>query len=578
MLGSTWGGRVRPLSLLATGIAAALLALPACKGSGASGSAKASGTGGAAADSGPQRGGHVKLPSNEPRYANPILETRFAIAGGLIFEGLLGVDAKLDPVKRLAESYDVSGDGKVITFKLRKGAVWSDGEKVTSADVKFTFDAVRNTTAATLWKGYMAPVTKLDTPDDATVVVSYAEPYAPALITWTMPILPKHVYGGGDLLQSPGNTAPIGSGPFKLARWEPGKRMLLEANDKWWYGRPNLDSIELVFGIGDGEMLDSLRKGVIDWAPIRDVDDWNAAQAGDFRADYEESDVVEPVIRLIAWNTQKPPLDDKRVRQALTLAMNRPRVIDDIMLGQAQELSGPFFPSMFGADPSIAPWPFDLDKAKALIAQAKGGATAGAGSGSGSGGGSAAPDKDKDKKDKDKKIPLDIIAIESQGGPITNQTFQIFKRDLDTLGFAVKLELLPAREYFDRLAKRDYDGDYFGWLPDIPDPDPYALLHSSQISTGGPNYAAYSNKEVDQLLEQARRTSDKNQRKALYAKIHAIVADELPYTPLYAPYGHYAWSRRLRGVNPRDLGPQMLFPGIARWWVVQHVSAPGSSS
>ena len=549
MLGSFVGGRVRPFIFLA----ACLIATPACKGSGASSGGKASGTAGGSAEAGPQRGGHVKLPSNEPRYTNPILETRFAVAGGLIFEGLLGVDAKLDPAYRLAESYKFSDDGRVITFKLRPGAVWSDGEKVTSEDVKFTFDAVRNTTAATLWKGYMAPVIKLETPDDATVVVTYAEPYAPALVTWTMPILPKHVYGGGDLLQSPGNSAPIGSGPFKLTRWEQGKRMLLEANDKWWYGRPNLDSIELVFGIGDGEMMDSLRKGVIDWAPIRDVDDWQAAQAGDFRADYEESDVVEPVIRLIAWNTQKPPLDDKRVRQALTLGMNRPRVIDDVMLGQAQELSGPFFPSMFGADPSIAPWPFDLDKAKALLADAK---VAG---------------------DKAKRVPLDIIAIESQGGPITNQTFAIFKHDLEQLGFDAKLELLPAREYFDRLAKRDYDGDYFGWLPDIPDPDPYALLHSSQISTGGPNYAAYANKDVDQLLEQARHTADKAQRKQLYAKIHKIVADELPYTPLYAPYGHYAWSRHLRGVNPRDLGPQMLFPGIARWWVVQHTSTPAGS-
>ncbi len=554
------GGRARPIhrSLFAAGVLVTV-AIAGCRGSSSSGSGSASAkaSGSATVDEGPQRGGHVKLPSNEPRYTNPIIETRFDMAAGLIFEGLVGVDTKYEPVKRLAESWTISDDGKVITFKLRNGAVWSDGEKVTSKDVAFTFDAVRNTTAATVWKGYMAPVTKLETPDDGTVVVTYAQPYAPALITWTMPILPKHIYGQGDLLQSQGNTQPVGSGPFKLARWEPGKRMLLEANDKWWYGRPNLDSIELVFGLADSEMLDALRRGAIDWAPIRDVDDWNTAQAGDFRADYEESDVVESVIRLIAWNTQKPPLDDKRVRQALTLAMNRSRVIDDVLLGQAQALSGPFFPTMFGADPSIAPWPFDLDKAKKLLAD-------------------AAPPKDKDKdKDKGKRISLDIIAIESQRGPIADQTFAIFKHDLETIGVDVKLELLPSRDYFERLSKRDYDGDYFGWLPDIPDPDPYALLHSSQIGLGA-NYAVYANPEVDKLLDQARAAVKKDDRKQLYAKIHAIVADELPYTPLYAPYGHYAWSRRLRGVNPRDLGPQMIFPGIARWWVAKTPTAAGS--
>jgi len=499
---------------------------------------------------GPTRGGHIKLPSNEPRWLDPILETRFDLANGLIFEGLVGVDSKLEPVGRLAESWKLSDDGKTLTFKLRPGALWQDGVKVTSKDVAFTFNAVRGTTASTLWKGYMAPVAKLDTPDDETVVVTYAYPFAPALVTWTMPILPEHVYDKVDL-SAGGEVEPVGSGPFKMTRWEKGKLMLLEANDRWWYGRPNVDSIELVFGIADADMIKALRQGQIDWAPIEDVQDWvNIAQASDFLADYEESDVVESRIRLIAWNTQRPPLDDKRVRQAVTMALDRPRVIDDVLLGQARALSGPFFPTMFGADPSIAPWPFDLDRAKKLLDE-------------------VAPAKN------GKRFPLEIIAIESQSGAVTDATFAIFKHDLETLGIDLKLTFLPAREYFERLAKHDYDGNYFGWLPDIPDPDPYALLDSSQIGTG-PNYAYYANPEVDKLLDEARATPSRDARKALYAKVHAIVADELPYTPLYAPYGHYAWNRRLRGVNPRDLGPQMLFPGVARWWVTQRAPAAGS--
>lgn len=492
----------------------------------------------------PVRGGHIKLPSNEPRFTNPLLETRFDVANGLIFEGLIGVDAKLEPVGRLAESWTLSDDHKTLTFKLRGGAIWQDGQKVTAQDVAFTYEAVKNTTSATVWKGYMTPVVKLETPDDATVIATYAEPYAPAVMTWTMPILPKHVYGKGELTTSTGNTEPVGSGPFRLARWEPGKRMLLEANDKWWYGRPNLDSIELVFGIADGAMLDALRHGQIDWAPVKDVADWvNVAQAGDFRGDYEQSDVLESRIRLIAWNTQRAPLDDKRVRQALTLALDRRRVIDDVLLGQAQSLSAPFFPTMFGADPSIAPWPFDLARAKAILDQ-------------------VAPLKN------GKRFTINMIAIESQRGVVYDTTVGIFRHDLETLGIDLKLTLLPARDYFDRVAKHDFDADYFGWLPDIPDPDPYALLHSSQIAAG-PNYAGFTSPEVDKLLDQARGATSRDARRQLYAKIHAIVAEELPYTPLYAPLGHYAWSRRLRGVNPRDLGPQVLFPGIARWWAVQ---------
>jgi peptide/nickel transport system substrate-binding protein len=498
---------------------------------------------------GPARGGHIKLPSNEPRWLDPILETRFDLANGLIFEGLVGVDSKLDPVGRLAESWTLSDDGKTLTFKLRPGAVWQDGVKITSKDVAFTFNAVRKTTASTLWKGYMAPVAKLETPDDQTVVVTYAYAFAPALVTWTMPIMPEHVYGKVDLSAGK-EIEPVGSGPFKMARWEKGKLMLLEANDTWWYGRPNLDSIELVFGIPDSGMIQALRHGQIDWAPIEDVQDWVAiAQASDFLADYEESDVVESRIRLLAWNTQRAPLDDKRVRQGVTMALDRSRVIDDVLLGQARALSAPFFPTMFGADPSIAPWPFDLDRARKVLDEV------------------APPKKD------GKRFSIEVIAIESQSGAVTDATFAIFKHDLETLGIDLKLTFLPAREYFERLAKHDYDGNYFGWLPDIPDPDPYALLDSSQIGTG-PNYANYANPEVDKLLDEARATASRDARKKLYARVHAIVADELPYTPLYSPYGHYAWNRRLRGVNPRDLGPQMLFPGVARWWIDRQPAAP----
>src|SRR5689334_6121213 len=126
------GGRARPIfdRVVRAGVMVAVVAA-GCRGSngsgGGSGSAKPIASG---QEEGPSRGGHVKLPSNEPRYTNPILETRFDMAAGLIFEGLVGVDTKYEPVKRLAESWSLSDDGKVITFKLRQGAVWSDGEKV----------------------------------------------------------------------------------------------------------------------------------------------------------------------------------------------------------------------------------------------------------------------------------------------------------------------------------------------------------------------------------------------------------------------------------------------------------------
>jgi peptide/nickel transport system substrate-binding protein len=499
--------------------------------------------------SGPQRGGNVRLPSNEPRFLNPILETRFDLANTLMFEGLVGVDAKNELIGRLAKSWTVSEDGLVITFKLRENAMWHDGKQVTSKDVAFTFDAVRRS-PQTLWKSYMAPVSKVEVPDDTTVVVTYTAPYGVALATWTMPILPAHAYRtGDDLLSSPGNREAVGSGPFKLVRWEANKRIILGAHDRWWAGRPMLDTVELVLNVSDGEMLGQLRRGQLEWAPIRNVDDQaELSQGPDLREQFEHSEVVEARMRLIAWNTDKRPFEDKRVRQALTMALDRGRVVEDVLHGQGQVLSAPLFPTMFGTDPSIAPLPFDLEKSKKMLDE-------------------VVPAKPPTASGMPPlRFTIEMISVESLKGPVTDAAFAIFRRDLEQVGVGLKLAFLPAREYFDKIAKRDFDAAFFGWLPDIPDPDPYVLLHSSSIGVGA-NYAGFANADIDRLLDEARRATTRNARKELYAKVHAILADEVPYTPLYAPFGHYAWTRRLHGVSARDLGPQPLVPGIARWWL-----------
>ncbi|HZI46116.1 MAG TPA: ABC transporter substrate-binding protein [Ilumatobacter sp.] len=501
----------------------------------------------------PQVGGNVRLPSTQPAYLNPILQTRYDLANTILYEGLVTIDAKGDAVGRLAKSFEVSPDGLTITFKLRDNAVWHDGQKITSEDVAFTFDTVRKYAGPTLWKGYMAPVVRIQTPDDTTVVVSYAQPYAPALATWTMPIVAAHIFRGeDDLADAKGNREAVGSGPFKLVRWEQDRRIVLAANDKWWGGKPLLASIELVLNVEDGAMLGQLRRGQLDWAPIRLIDDQaELSQSPDLLEQFEHQDAFEQRIRLIAWNTDHAPFDDKRVRQALTMALDRSRVIDDVLHGQAQIVSAPLLPNTIVSDASIAPLPFDLARADKLLSEvvkAKGPPGA-------------------------QRLVIKMVAAESQRSPITDATFQIFRRDLQTLGVDLQLTILSGKDYEAAMVKRDFDAVYFGWLPDTPDPDPYTLLHSTEIT--GANYAGFTNDEVDKLLDNARTTTDPKARKALYAKIHAIVVDEMPYTALYVPYGHYAWTRRLHNVGVRDLGVTPAVPGIARWWVSSTLPTPG---
>jgi len=491
----------------------------------------------------PQTGGNLRLPSNEPRYLNPVLATRFNRAIPMIFEGLVGLGPNLEPEAALAQAWDTSKDGKTITFRLRKDVKWHDDKPFTSKDVIFTFEAMRATKRPTVWKAYFTGVESIEAPDDHTVVVNYKEPYAPALVTWTMGIIPEHVYKGGDLKDSKGNTEPVGTGPFKLSRYEAGQRLILVANQKHWRARPRLDSLELVFKTGNP--IDDLESGTLHFAQIENVEDWTSrAQLPEFRERFELTNVVESKFRTIAWNTQRKPFDDKRVRMALTLALDRDGIIDNVFKGQAQPLSAPYFPNMFGIDRSIAPHPFDLAKASKLLEEA----------------GLAAADEGADR------LTIELIVLESLRGPNSDEMLGIFRKDLGAIGVALKVRFITTKEFFERVVLRDFDAAYFGWLPDIPDPDPYSLLHSSQIG-GGQNFAGFSSVRVDEMLDEARRTPNRDERKKIYQKIHKLLHQELPYTPLYAPFGHYAWSRQVRAVNPTDVGPQSTLPGIAKWWL-----------
>lgn len=491
-------------------------------------------------------GGNLRLQSAEPQYLNPVLQTRFERVNALLFEGLVGLDARLEPVPRLAESWKISESGKVVTFSLRKNVTWHDGTPFTAKDVRFTYDAIIGTKAPTLWKAYMELVDSVEITDDHTLVVVYKKPYALAVVAWTVGILPAHKFTDvTDLTKATANTEPVGTGPFKLARWEPGARLVLAANKEWWHGRPYLDTVEVLVGLTDAQAMDKLRKGEIDYIEIPDIHTWsNEAQLPDFQERFDVKDVIEPGFQVIAWNMTHERFGDARVRLALTHAINRGRIIDDILKGQARNLSAPFFTNMFGADPSIAPHAFDLDRAVKLLDEA------------------GFPSKDGER------FSIELMVAESSRGQTTDAVLALLRHDYAAIGIELKVAYVSPSEFSRKAILREFDAAYFGWLPDVPDPDPYALLHSSQI-TSGSIHAGYANAEVDALLDEARATADRDQRKVLYKKVHAIVHKEMPYTPLYSDYGHYAYNRRLKGVNPNDVGPQPRFPGIAQWWIHQ---------
>jgi len=514
----------------------------ACQGGNKPSAQGADGGQAAAVSSGPKKGGYLVLPSPEPRIINPVTQAAFDFATILIYEGLVGLDHKLEPVPVLAESWERSADGKVLTFHLRKGVSWHDGKPFTADDVTFTIETIRKT-QATIWSAYVASVDKVETKDPLTVVVTYKQPYGPDVASFIFGIVPKHLFDGQDLAKAPANVNPVGTGPYKLLRWSPKKEIALEANPAYWNGRPNIDQIDLRFDIPAKDHLAALRDGRLDIAEITEPGDWSGVlRTPEFleKFDTATADVAEMTI--ITWNNQRKPLEDKRVRIGLTEALDRPRVIEEVLGGAGRAISGPFYPSMWGADPNIPPWPFDKAAAEKLLDQAgvakKGG----------------------------KRFTLELLVEETKRGTVYDGMLAIFRADLSDIGVELKVNYVTRHDLVDHLILRSFDAALFDFSADIPDPDPFALLHSSQVN-GGENFAGYVSTDADKFLEAGRATQDRVKRKEAYAALHKILHEDEPYSFLYVPQRYYAWARRLHGVSPLDVTTLPHWPGVARWWV-----------
>jgi len=149
----------------------------------------------------------------------------------------------------LAELWTRSPDGKTLTFHLRKNVLWHDGKPFTAEDVLFTIDAIRSGKVPSLWTGYLRSIDKVEAVGDHTVKVTYKETFGPDVASFIFGILPKHLFDAADITKAHANKAPVGTGPFKFTRWEPRRSIILDANDKYWGGRPYLDKVELVLDL-----------------------------------------------------------------------------------------------------------------------------------------------------------------------------------------------------------------------------------------------------------------------------------------------------------------------------------------
>lgn len=481
-----------------------------------------------------------------------------------IFDPLLDMNRDMQPVGVLARSWENSGDNLTTTFHLRKGVAWHDGKPFTADDVVFTYEAAMDPKVDAINKRpAFEKVAGVEKVDALTVRVRWKEPYSPGLASWMFYIMPKHVYAyppgkGEEFNRNPANSAPVGTGPFKFVSWKRGDRVVLKANDAYFGGRPHLDQLVFKTVPQDQTQLAAYQTGQLDMTNVS-AEQWKQLR-GD-AAFLKGSSVFEYYNRqfyFIGWNMDgsNPFFTDRRVRQAMTYAMNRQGVVDKILGGHGTVCSGPFYPKGWESDPAVKPYPYDLAKAATLLDQA--GWKDAKGTGVREKGG----------------VPLSFECLVPAEAEMFARWLEIFQQDLRRVGVEMSIRKLEWSVFIDRTNRHKFQAYLSGWsLGD--DPDPYQLLHSSQARLGqdgtglGQNDVSYANPEVDRLIEAQQRTFDRSQRQKALWKIHEIVAEDQPFTFLLLGSQMAAVRNRFQNVRVSRTGYGLFtwYPSLVEWWV-----------
>jgi peptide/nickel transport system substrate-binding protein len=465
----------------------------------------------------------------------------------LIFRPLLGIDAQRRPAPALARSWTVSPDGLVYEFRLDPKATWEDGSPVTSDDVRFTIERVRDPKVnAATWSAAFDGLAAIETPDPLTVRVRFQRPYAERLFAFNLPIVSARAFARA---KGPVETdrQPFGSGPYRLASWDANRTIRLARRE----GVPSSEAAfsEIVFRIipDQGTAFQAGIRGELDeFRVLRDQ--IRAAQtSADFGARNRLLKVPQFVEVMVIWNCRHPFLQDARVRRALALTWPRAEASSRLYPPDGATLvSGPYPPGIPENDPDVAPPVPDLAEAGRLLDAA---------------GWKAGPDGVRRKNGKVATFDLMVRANSKNDGNLA----EILRSAYEKVGVVLRPRPLDWAAFSERAEAGEFDAHLTGRLFLPPNVDPYPYFHSTQGPPKGQNLGYYSNPEADKLMEAARVELDPDRRIELYRRIHRALAADPPADFLWGADQYWGISKRVEGVEVSALGLFHFLPGPLGW-------------
>ncbi len=491
----------------------------------------------------------VEASIGDARRLNPVIANDSA-SGAIndqVFNGLVKYDKNIKLVGDLAERWTVTNNGKTITFYLRKGVQWHDGVEFTAEDCLFTYQKFIDPAVATPYSSSYTDIKKAEVVDKYTFRVTYKEPFSPALESWTAGMIPKHLLENKDINTDSFNRNPVGTGPYKFKEWVAGQKIVLEANERYFEGRPNIDQFIYRIIPDSSTMFQELLSGGVDLMGLTPLQYLRKSETRRIKENYNKFRYPANAFTYMGYNLKEPMFNSISVRQAISYAINRTGIIDGILLGLGKPCTGPFSYVSWAYNPDAMQYDYDPERARRMLAEDGWSDINGDG-----------------VLEKNGKL-FRFTIMTNQGNNERIRTAEIIQQNLKAVGIDVNIRVMEWQAFLEQIDKRSFDAIILGWGMGR-DPDIYDIWHSSKTKKGEYNFIGYKNPEVDRLLVEGRRTFDLEKRKKIYYRIHAILAEEQPYAFLYVPDALPIVHKRFRGIEVAPLG---IMYNFREWHVEQ---------
>lgn len=492
-----------------------------------------------------------------PVLLNDIYDRR---VGELVFSSLLTLDADDNIISALAESYEVSEDNLKITFKLRSNVTWHDGKPFTAKDVAFTFTSIADPNytgprfaeieklvgAQDYRDGKADTVTGIEVIDEQTISFTYSEVYAAALANFAIRgILPEHIWGaipvGEWEQQTELLTKPIGTGAFKLVNFVPDQYVELVRNEAYFLGAPKLEKVILKVSnqeTAQGELVN----GTLDIAALssfkqQDLDTYTSA--GKKILEYPSASY-----QFMTMNNENPLFADKRVRQAITYAINREGLVNQLLEGHGAIINAPLAVSSWAyPKEGLADYTYDAAKAQSLLAEA----------------GWTVENGVLQKEGTAFKVEL----LVPTGNKVREQSAPIIQQNLKDLGIEVNISTMDFASVKAKVyEEHSYEMALMGFSLELDPADAKSYWSSELLGKPSFNFANFNNAQSDTLLNQAAQSLSQDERKVYYNEWAKLLNEEVPFVYLYSPNEARAYNPNIKGYN---FSNYIEFPNIHEW-------------